>query len=198
MKRFCDLLADGLLLALPLGAVVFLLHRVIGLLSMALAPAEYLLPNGKWFGIAAVEVAAVVVLVLILLALGLVSRSTFGHRLAASIERVVLSKIPGYLTIKSILLSVGGDQDSQDLKPALVSLGDSAVLGFVIEEPAGSDTATVFVPASPGAATGTVHVLPRSRFRKLNVPTRTAMRTLKSRGLGMQELVSTISSEPGP
>jgi uncharacterized membrane protein len=195
MKQLRELLADGLLLALPLGAAAFLLNKVIGLLSKALAPAEYLLPSGKWFGIAAVEVAAVVVLLLILLVLGLIARSAFGRRIAAAIENVVLSRIPGYLVLKSIASSITGAGDATDLKPALITFDDNSVLGFVVEQSVGSDTATVFVPGAPGAATGNVFVLPRTRIRMLDVSTQTAMRALKSRGLGMQELVSTRSAE---
>jgi uncharacterized membrane protein len=198
MKRIRELLADGLLLALPLGAAAFLLHKVIGLLGRALAPAAHLLPNGRWFGIAAVEVAAFVVLLLILLVLGLIARSAFGHRVAASIENVVLSRIPGYLVLKSIASSVTGAGDASDLKPALVTFDDNAVLGFVVEQSAGSGMATVFVPGAPGAASGSVYVLPRARVRMLDVPTQSAMRALKSRGLGMQELVSTRSAEKKP
>ena len=38
MNRLRDLAVDGALLALPLGAVAYLLHKVIGLLSELLAP----------------------------------------------------------------------------------------------------------------------------------------------------------------
>ena len=55
-NKLRDLLADGLLLALPLGAAAFLLHKVIGLLSKLLVPVAKLLPEGRWFGIAAIEI----------------------------------------------------------------------------------------------------------------------------------------------
>jgi uncharacterized membrane protein len=191
MKRLRDLLADGLLLALPLGAAAYLLYKAFGLLSKALAPAEHLLPNGRWFGVAAVEIAVVVLMLLILLVLGLVARSAFGRRIATSIENVVLSRIPGFLVLKSIASGVAGADGDPDLKPALVTFDDNAVLAFVVEESVDAATATVFVPGSPGAASGSVYVLPRTRVRMLDVPTQSAMRALKSRGIGMQELVST-------
>lgn len=70
MNRLRTLLVDGFLLALPLGGAAFLLVKVIELLSKLLAPARRLLPEGRWFGIAAVEIAAIVVLLILLLILG--------------------------------------------------------------------------------------------------------------------------------
>jgi flagellar biosynthesis protein FliR len=55
MKRLRELLLDGILLALPLGAAAFLLQKVIGLLARLLIPVAQLLPEGRWLGIAAVE-----------------------------------------------------------------------------------------------------------------------------------------------
>jgi uncharacterized membrane protein len=188
MKKLRDLLADGLLLALPLGAAAYLLHKAIALLSKALAPATHLLPNGRWFGIAAVEIAAFGVLLLALLALGVVARSALGRRVAAAIENVVLGKIPGYLIVKNIASDFAGVEDDTDLRPALVSFDDNTVLGFVVEENAASSMSTVFVPGAPGATSGNVVLVPRARVQLLDVPTGSAMRAMKKRGLGLQAL----------
>jgi hypothetical protein len=48
MVKIRDLLAEGLLLALPLGAAIYFLHKVIGLLSKLLIPIAHLLPDGNW------------------------------------------------------------------------------------------------------------------------------------------------------
>ena len=59
IKRLRDLLVDGVLLALPLGAAAYLLYKAISLLIRLLAPVANLLLEGRWFGIAAAEIAAV-------------------------------------------------------------------------------------------------------------------------------------------
>ena len=187
-NKLRDLLVDGLLLALPLGAAAFLLHRVIGLLSKLLVPAAHLLPEGRWFGIAAIEMAALVVLLLALLILGVFARSPLGRRVAATIENVVLGKIPGYMIFKGIAADLSSDEGDSDLRPALVAFDDNAVLGFVVEESADAATFTVFVPSAPGAASGSVVLVPRERVRMLDASTSRARRTMKQRGLGLQEL----------
>ena len=187
-NKLRDLLVDGLLLALPLGAAAFLLHKVIGLLSKLLVPVAHLLPEGRWFGIAAIEMAALVVLLLALLILGVFARSPLGRRVAATIENVVLGKIPGYMIIKGIATDLSSDEGDSDLRPALVAFDDNAVLGFVVEESADATTFTVFVPSAPGAASGSVVLVPRERVRMLDASTSRARRTMKQRGLGLQEL----------
>ena len=160
MNKIRDLLADGLLLALPLGAAAFLLHKVIGLLSKLLIPVAHLLPNGRWFGIAGIELAAFVALLLVLLLLGMFARSALGRRIASTIETVVLSKIPGYLIVKNIAADLTNVDTASDMRPALVSFDDNTVLGFIVEQSADGSMFTAFIPSAPGAATGSVVLVP--------------------------------------
>lgn len=147
IKRLRDLLVDGVLLALPLGAAAYLLYKVISLLIRLLAPVSHLLPGARWFGI-----AAVAVLLVALVLLGAFTRSALGRRIAATLENVVLSKIPGYQIVKSIAADFGGSELQADLRPALVRFDDNTVLGFIVEESATADMVTVFVPDTPSAA----------------------------------------------
>ena len=188
MKQIRDLLAEGLLLALPLGAAAYLLIKVIGLLSKLLTPAAHLLPNGRWFGIAAVEIAAILILLAALVALGAFSRSKIGRRIAKVIEDAVLSKVPFYLIIKNIVTDVTNTESATDLRPALLSFDDNAVLGFIVEESEDKSMYTVFIPSAPSAATGSVVLMPKARVQLLDAPTMTAMRAMKQRGLGLLAL----------
>lgn len=188
MNRLRDLLVDGVLLALPLGAAAYLVYKVLGLLVKVLGPISNQFPNARWFGIGAIDLAASAILVVALIALGLFSRSAPGRRLAATLESVVLGKIPGYLIVKSVAAGFSSDQDT-GLTPALVSFDDNAVLGFVVETSEAKDGVTVFLPGAPGAASGSVVLVPKERVRILGASTSSAMKAMKQRGLGLQQLV---------
>jgi uncharacterized membrane protein len=194
MRRLRDLLIDGALLALPLGAAAYLLFKVIVLLKKLLGPVAHLLPEGHLLGIAAVEIAAVVVLLLALVALGVFARSTPGRRIAETLEKVVLSKIPGYQIVKSIAADFAGSEGESGLRPALVSFDDNTVLGFIVEESAAGDRLTVFIPGAPSSGSGSVVLMPRERVQVLDVPTSGAMKSMKQRGLGLQQLTGRRSS----
>lgn len=188
MNRLRDLLIDGVLLALPLGAVAFLLYKVVGLLKKVLAPFAQLLPAGQLLGVAAVEIAAVVLLLLGLLALGVVARSAAGRQLGETLEKAVLSKIPGYLIVKSIAADFAGSEAQSDLRPALVAFDDNTVLGFIVEESDLGDLLTVFIPGAPGVAAGSVVLMTKERVQALDVPAVKAMKSMTRLGLGLQQL----------
>ena len=48
---------------------------------------------------------------------------------------------------------------------------------------------TAFIPSAPGAATGSVVLVPGSRVQMLDGDTMKAMRSMKQRGLGLQALL---------
>ena len=187
LNRLRDLLVDGVLLALPLGAAAFLVYKVLGLLLKVLAPASHLFPNARWFGIGAIDLAAFALLVVALIALGAFARSAPGRRVAGTLESLVLAKIPGYLIAKSVAAGFSSDHDT-GLRPAFVSFDDNTVLGLVVEAPEGNDSFTVFLPGAPGAASGSVVLVPGERVRLLDASTSAAMRAMKQRGLGLQEI----------
>jgi len=187
LNRLRDLLVDGVLLALPLGAAAFLVYKVLGLLLKVLAPASHLFPNARWFGIGAIDLAAFALLVVALIALGAFARSAPGRRVAGTLESLVLAKIPGYLIAKSVAAGFSSDHDT-GLRPAFVSFDDNTVLGFVVEASEGNDSFTVFLPGAPGAASGSVVLVPGERVRLLDASTSAAMRAMKQRGLGLQEI----------
>ena len=188
MNRLRDLLVDGILLALPLAATAYLLHRLFGSLLDVLSPVTHLLPQGHYFGMAALDLAALGLLIVALIALGAFARSAPGTRIAQSLERIVLSKIPGYLVIKSIAADMSSAEGDTGMKPALVSFDDNTVLGFVVEQADTGDMVTVFIPDAPAAASGSVVLVLRERVQPLDVATGAAMRTMKQRGLGLQAL----------
>ena len=188
MNRLRDLLVDGILLALPLGVAAFLLRRVVGALISVMAPVAHLLPQGRWFGIAGLELAAIALALLGLLTLGAFARSGPGRSLVAWLESVVLGKFPGYMMMKSIAADFGGAQSDKGLQPALVSFDDNTVLGYIVEDTGSAGPLTVFVPSAPSAGSGSVVMVPRERVQVLSVPSSAVRHTMKQRGMGLQEL----------
>ena len=190
MSRFRNLLVDGILLALPLGAAAYLLYKAISLLKSLLVPVAHLLPAGHLLGVAAIEVAAIVVLLLVLAVLGVFARSPLGRSMGEGIEKVVLSKFPGYQVVKSIAADFSDSRDETVLRAALVSFDDNAVLGLIVEEPIAGDKYTVFVPGAPGSGAGSVMLVGRDRVQVLDAPASGVAKAMKQRGLGLQVLAT--------
>lgn len=189
LGRLRDLLIDGLLLMLPVAVVFVLLRHVVDAIARLLQPVAQRLPQAGWFGLAAVDLLALALLVAGLVAVGAFARTPPGRRMAASIETLVLRKIPGFLLFKSVLAGFSSEERQTVLLPALIALDDNTVLGFVVE-PAGpeDEMVTVFVPAAPTPAAGSVLLVERSRVRLLDVPVAQAMQTVTKLGLGLRAI----------
>jgi uncharacterized membrane protein len=199
MNRLRDLLIDGVLMALPLGAAAYLVHKMVALLVPLLKPAAQLLPPGHLFGVAAIDLAALALLLLGLVGLGQFSRSRAGRRVAERLEQRVLGRIPGYLMVKSIAADFGSSEQDEGLRPALVSFDDNQVLGFVIEHDAATDRVAVFLPGSPSPGGGNVVVVPAARVQMLDSTLGAARRTMKQRGMGLLQLAAApTSQQPAP
>lgn len=198
MNKLRDLLIDGVLLALPLGAAAYLVRKLVAALVPVLTPAAHLLPSGHWFGVAAIDLAALVLLTLALLVMGLFSRSKVGRRVAETLEQLVLSKIPGYLMIKSIAADFGSGEQDEGLRPALVSFDDNQVLGFMVERDDATDRVAVFLPGSPSPAGGNVVVVPSARVQLLDASLGLSRRAMKQRGFGLLQLTTMPSSTVRP
>ena len=197
MNKLRDLLIDGVLLALPLGAAAFLVHKMVGLLVPMLTPAAHLLPPGHWFGVAAIDLAALLLLALGLIGLGVFSRSAPGRQLAETLEQLVLSKIPGYLIVKSIAADFSSTERDEGLQPALVSFDDNHVLGFIVEQDLAADRVAVFLPGAPSGGAGNVVVVPAARVEVLDASLGAARRAMKQRGLGLLALSSARAGMAG-
>jgi uncharacterized membrane protein len=189
MNKLRDLIVDGLFLALPVGFGAFLAYKLVGKLGVLIAPANYFTPEAGWAKFIAVEAAALLVLIILLLLLGLFSRSRPGRRLVQTIEAIVLSKVPGYMILKTIAADVVHEDDEEELRPAIVRDGIKTVLGLIVEQSQDGSTYTVFLPTSPGAMSGNVTVFPKESVQILGVSAKEAIRVLKMRGLGLQALL---------
>jgi uncharacterized membrane protein len=189
MRRLRDLIIDGLLLAVPLVVLGLLLSHVIGLIAQALQPVAALAPRQRLWGIAAVDIMALLALVGGLVLVGALSRSGPGKWISQSIEQLVLRKIPGFLLFKSMAAGFSSTERETGFEPALVEFDDHAELGFIVDDDGHSEQIVVFMPSAPTPAAGSVAVVPRTRVRRLHVPAGVAIATVTRLGMGLQSLL---------
>ena len=196
MNRMRDLAVDGALLALPLGAVAYLLHKVIGLLASSWRRSATCSRRVTCWASRRSTSRPVVLLLFALVVLGAFARSSLGRRLAQTLEQVVLSKIPFYLVVKSMVADMSSADQGSGMRAAIVAIDDVEVLGFIVEDLRGAETVTVFLPDAPASAAGSVAMVRRERVQPLDVATGSAMRTMKQRGVGLQALARAKTVQP--
>lgn len=197
MSRFLDFvtraLGSGLLLAVPVYLAVLLLLKGMKSLTRVVQPLAALLPPGM-SSAAAEQVLALLLILTICFVLGAATLTAPGRVLRKRIERSVLEKIPGYALVRGLTQQVAGKGHENVWKPALVELGASTVLAFIIEE-IDDQRYTVFVPSVPSPLSGSVHILRRERVHPVNVSFGQTFRALSRWGAGARELVAMLDAE---
>lgn len=173
----------GLLVIVPVVAVLLLVARVLGMLHGVLAPIAERLPGGPLVS----EIAAAGLIIGLCFFAGLAVRTAVGDRLRAAVERR-LAAVPGFTLVRSLARRVAGEEEGSRFQVALAEIEDALVPAFLIEEH-DDGSYTVFVPAVPTPAAGAIYILPRARVHPVDVPFRTAVTCLTRFGDGTGELL---------
>jgi len=191
MKRY---LIAGLLVWVPLGITIWVLHFLLSSLDSIL----YVLPE-SWrpetylgFNIPGL---GVLLSFLILLATGVVAANFFGQRLITGWE-MLLSRIPFvksiYSSVKQVSDTLLSPQGNAFRKALLVEFPHegSWTIGFLTGTPSVSvakllegDHVSVYVPTTPNPTSGYFVIVPRARVHELDMTVDEALKYIISMGV---------------
>ena len=166
-----DTLVGGVLFLLPGALLLWLAEKVLPLARQLMKPVENLLPGHLVAQFALGTLLAVLALLLVAFIAGLLARTAPGQRLIRWIEESIVGSLPQYRMAKSVLEGRGGgDGDGvPDVQPVLVPAGEGWRIGMKFDSIEGG-WASVFLPNSPKARTGSIVLLPESSLRPLALP----------------------------
>ena len=166
-----DTLVGGVLFLLPGALLLWLAEKVLPLARQLMKPVENLLPGHLVAQFALGTLLAVLALLLVAFIAGLLARTAPGQRLIRWIEESSVGSLPQNRMAKSVLEGRGGgDGDGvPDVQPVLVPAGEGWRIGMKFDSIEGG-WASVFLPNSPKARTGSIVLLPESSLRPLDLP----------------------------
>jgi uncharacterized membrane protein len=192
MKRY---LIAGLLVWVPLGITLWVLHFLLSTLDQTLL----LLPESirpDQFGVR-VPGLGVLLAFAILLATGVLAANFFGQRLIR-IWEAVLGRIPFvksiYSSVKQVSDTLLSDTGNAFRKALLVQFPNenSWTIAFLTGAPApavarhfAEEHVSVYVPTTPNPTSGYFLIVPRSRVRDLDMSVEEALKYVVSMGVVM-------------
>jgi uncharacterized membrane protein len=179
-------LIGGLLFLVPLGVILLVLKHVMQIATKVAAPIATHFPVGQVAGVTVLTLIAALVLLLLAFLAGLMARTRWGRRMSAWFEESILGGLPQYRMAKSMAEGLTQIESGAGMHPVLVRLDDAWQLAYRIEDVPGGWVA-VFVPASPTPMSGNVLYVAAHRVQPLSVSMATAMKLVKSVGIGSQE-----------
>ncbi len=182
-------IVGGFFVLLPLLGAAFLLGGLLRAVQQILNPIINVVSADQLGGTLVADLVAAAVVILICFAMGVAVEMPMGKALRARLESTVLGRLPGYTFFKRLTGQLSG-ADRAFGRPVIVSFDDSSQFGFVIDEAA---EATVFLPSTPGVATGTIVVVSRDRLRDVDATAAEFLQSLSKWGFDSQRFLSTSS-----
>ena len=172
-------LMDGVLVILPLGIVVMLVLKIVGMLEPVATPIVAHLPPVLHFPV----LITLVLLFPLCLVAGLLAQTRAGQGAGISFEGAILNRTPGYSIVRSLTRRIGNVEESETFAPAFAELEGVLVPAFVVEKHA-DGRYTVFVPSAPTPAVGAIYIIPKERVHFVDAPFLTAVKCVSSWGAG--------------
>ncbi len=183
-------LVAGALVVVPIYLAVLLLLKAMTSLLGLVKPVATLLP--EW--LPAGQLVSLLLVLLICFLIGLAVQGPAGRATWARIEKSAVNKIPGYALFRSLAHRLGGKNEDNSWKPALVEIEEALVPAFIIEE-LEDGRFTVFVPSVPTPFAGSVYILTSDRVHPLNIPFTQAIKAVSQWGSGSKHLVESMEME---
>jgi uncharacterized membrane protein len=193
MKRY---LIAGLLVWVPLGITIWVLHFLLSTLDQTLLLVPESWRPEQMLGVH-IPGLGVVLAFLVLLLTGVVTANYFGQRLFRLWESI-LGRIPFvksiYSSVKQVSDTLLSDSGNAFRKALLVQFPhqDSWTIAFLTGSPApavarhlSEEYVSVYVPTTPNPTSGYFVMVPRSKVRDLDMTVEEALKYIVSMGVVM-------------
>jgi uncharacterized membrane protein len=182
-------LLGGLLIVLPAWLTVLLLIKVLMKLEVFVKPVSSHLPRQA----AHPQIIAILLLLALCFAVGAMLRTAIGRQIEHALEDKLLSRLPGYTTLRSVAQQMTDIEEDRGFKPAMIEIEEALAPGFIIEEHA-DGRLTVFVPSVPTPAAGTLYIIDATRVHPVHVSVAKMFKCIAQWGAGSGELLAAMQT----
>lgn len=186
----------GVLFLIPLVFVSIILGKAFQISMLVAGPLDKIIPVNTVAGVAFVNIIAIVVILAVCFAAGLAARKSFFSHRMSKLDGILIDIMPGYAVAKGMIGSMSRDETlAATLTPVLVRFDDYSQIAFELERDA--QKATLFLPGSPSAWSGSAILVDLDRIEPLDMPTHKAVKLLRVLGRGSINL-HTTAKETAP
>ncbi|WP_425044209.1 hypothetical protein [Primorskyibacter sp. S87] len=183
--HFTRRLVAGLIVVIPIGAVLFAVYSLLELLEWLGQPLFGLIGTGTWVDAFAEQILIILSGVFVIYLLGYLADRPMFRKRVESLDRFLVSMIPGYSMIKAIIGGVVKEESLvEELRPVLVQVQDGDRIGFEIER-SGSGQVVIYLPNTPTAVSGITLGVEQSRVTRLDIPPHRVLEMLSFYGAGL-------------
>ena len=190
-------LVGGVMFLVPVALLLVVLKHAMAFAGKVARPIAANFPQAEIGGIAVVSLVAALILLLIAFGAGLLARTPSGKRITRWFEESILGGMPQYRMVKSMAEGLTQVETGTGMQPVIVRTDDGWQLAYRLEELSDGWTA-LFVPQAPTPMSGNVMYVPTQRVRALPIGMPTAMKLVKSIGVGSADALRGVDLGPAP
>ncbi len=191
-------LFGGLGVLLPILLLIIVLKEIVELLVGLATPIADLLPQRMIESVPETEVLAVLLIVAASLVLGLLSMIPVTRAAGEAFEQRVLTKVPVYLPLKSLLQALLGSEKAEKFQPAFIRNDDGSLEPCYIVEDVGRPRLFVLVPWTPASFAGSLKLMPRERVHPIDLTFDEFSLAIGHFGVGLSESLPADVPESKP
>lgn len=182
-------LIGGFGAVLPTVMLVILFQWSIKLIEKYLKPLVELFQVDSRLINIMIYVVAVLAILLLFFLIGLIIQTHLGNRVRNYLEKVFLLKLPGYKTLKDIVMQFLDSKSTFLKEVVLVDVFGNGTLmtGFITDQT--DEYITVFIPTGPNPTSGNIMHVPRSRIIASSSAVETAVKSIISCGAGSNDVI---------
>lgn len=201
MNRFFQFmrttLVGGLLFLVPLVALSYAFERAFVMARGILKPLADHLPFDSFIGLPTPIFGAIFLVVIFCFCTGLFARTVIAQGLVHRLEMTVLSRVPGYLLLKSMSESMLGVERQGGNPVVLVRFDDSWQLGLEIDRLT-CGLVTVYVPGAPNPQSGTMLLMEPDRIVPTSLSLAALLKFTRAVGAGSNVLLRGVDPRAMP
>lgn len=186
MKKILNIIIGGYVgLLFPAVVSIILLQKLHHLLLPLNHWIESTFHISHLFGVFNVMVISILLLLLLGYLCGLLIRSEFVKKHIKLYEEKVLSRIPIYNLIKSVLYTESGISSDNNFRPALLKEEDILTLCYITNE---SEHYYTLYVSEGGLSGGNIQIVPKDKVKILNISLPEFTRLIKQYGVDSAHL----------
>jgi len=186
-------IAGGILFLIPVGAIVFIMAKVITFLYNFSKPITARLPFRNVAGVGVNTLMSIILLLLVCFLAGIFMKTKFAKTITQWLEDRVLVYVPGYSYVRARSTDWFSKGNTDNWKPATIFVDDNEVICFVIDET--GDFCSIFLPSAPVPSSGSICVRERSNVTFLPINMAEAVSMIRQFGKGASSSMVKVKNE---
>lgn len=187
MKKFKQIIGDGLAITIPLLVILYVLHKTHQVLKVGIAPLAEKVGVHNVFGKLTMTVLAAAALVAIILFMGLLMRFAVMRAVRRELESLVLRFFPFLNEFKAMMAEKLERDGNEAWRSVALHREEGIQFAFLVEEKGGY--ASFLLLKGPKVADGEMITLKQGTYTYKTVDTTAMLKVVKQYGAGASGLL---------